>query len=127
MQVHEIIGMRYRLGASPEEHGKADCLSMCRTVLSSYNISTPAPKRDWYRRLRRGDYNVFKEELEKWGEETTKMMQGTVALCEGEGTLTYGMAVWWYDGWLSFTGEELTWKPASALRVVALYCPKTSR
>ena len=53
MQVHEIIGMRYRLGASPEEHGKADCLSMCRTVLSSYNISTPA-QRDWYRRLRRG-------------------------------------------------------------------------
>ena len=126
MKVHEIVGMQYRLGASPEEHGKADCLSMCRTVLSSYNISTPEPKRDWYRRLRRGDYSVFKEELEKWGEETTKMMQGTVALCEGEGALTYGMAVWWYDGWLSFTGEELTWKPANALQVVALYCPKTS-
>ena len=34
------------------------------------------------------------------------------------------MAVWWYDGWLSFTGEELTWKPANALQVVALYCPQ---
>ena len=69
MKVHEIVGMQYRLGASPEEHGKADCLSMCRTVLSSYNISTPEPKRDWYRRLRRGDYSVFKEELEKMGTE----------------------------------------------------------
>ena len=69
----------------PEKHGQADCLSMCRTVLSHYNISTPEPKRDWYRRLRRGDYSVFKEELEKWGEETTKMMQGTVALCEEKG------------------------------------------
>ena len=92
-------------------------------VLSSYNISTPEPKRDWYRRPRRGDMCLKK--AEKVGEET-KMMQGTVALCEGEGTLTYGMAVWWYDGWLSFTGEELTWKPATALQVVALYCPKTS-
>ena len=127
MQVHELVGMRYRLGASPKKHGKADCLSMCRTVLDSYDISTPEPKRDWYRRLRRGDYSVFKEELESWGKETTKMTPGTVALCEGEGALTYGMAVWWYDGWLSFTGEELTWKPATALQAVALYCPKTSK
>ena len=127
MQVHQLVGMRYRLGASPEKHGKADCLSMCRAVLDSYNISTPEPKRDWYRRLRRGDYSVFKEELETWGKETIKMTQGTVALCEGEGALTYGMAVWWYDGWLSFTGEELTWKPANALQVVALYCPRTSK
>ena len=127
MNIHEIVGMQYRLGATPEKHGKADCLSMCRAVLASYGIETPEPSRDWYRRLRRNDYSVFKEQLEKWGEETTKMMRGTVALCEGEGTLTYGMAVWWYDGWLSFTGEELTWKPANALQVVALYCPRTSK
>ena len=127
MDIHEIIGMRYRLGATPEKHGKADCLSMSKAVLASYGIATPEPSRDWYRRLRRSDYSVFKEQLEKWGVMTTKMTQGTVALCEGEGALTYGLAVWWYDGWLSFTGEELTWKPANELRVVALYCPRTSK
>ena len=127
MQIELMVGMQYRLGASPEKHGKADCLSMSRAVLDSYNIPTPEPKRDWYRRLRRGDYSVFKEQLELWGKQTTKMKEGTVALCEGEGALTYGMAVWWYDGWLSFTGEELTWKPGNALQVVELYCPKTSR
>ena len=41
------------------------------------------------------------------------MIRGTVALCEGEGALTYGMAVWWYDGWLSHSWERRTDMEAS--------------
>ena len=55
------------------------------------------------------------------------MMQGTVALCEGEGTLTYGMAVWWYDGWLSFLGEELIGSRKRLTSRRALLPPRTSR
>ena len=55
----KLIGMQYCLGANPVDHGAADCLSLCRTVLASYGIDTPKPKRSWYRRLRRGDTDVF--------------------------------------------------------------------
>ena len=70
MQVHEIIGMRYR-GASPGTR-QSGLPEHVPHSASSYNIATPTPKRDWYRRLRRGDYSVFKEELEKWGERLLK-------------------------------------------------------
>ena len=124
MKPYQLIGLPYRLGADPAVHGAADCVSMCRTVLASYNILTPEPKREWYRRLRRGDTSVFKEQLELWGEPTSKMCEGTVGLCESEDG--YGLAIWWLGGWLSYTNTELTWKPQDALHPVALYCQRTN-
>ena len=59
----QLIGMQYRLGADPERHGKADCLSLARHVVSAYGIELPPANRSWYRRLRRGDYAVFTDEL----------------------------------------------------------------
>ena len=47
-----LLGMKYRLGSNPVDHGTADCLSLARTVLSWYGIPTPTPQRSWYRRLR---------------------------------------------------------------------------
>ena len=63
----KLIGLPYRLGANPEKHNAADCLTLARAVLHHYGIATPEPTRDWYRRLHRKDYSIFEEELEKWG------------------------------------------------------------
>ena len=56
---YDLIGMPYRLGASPEKHGAADCLTLAKAVLSFQGVKTPEPKRHWYRRLMQGDTNVF--------------------------------------------------------------------
>jgi hypothetical protein len=118
----ELIGKRYRLGADFAKHGEGDCLSLARTVLESYGISTPAPQRAWYRRLRRGDTAVFREELERWGVVTDAPRIGVAALCQaGDG---YGLAVYAEGGWLSYVGSEVAWNPIGGLPVVALYCPQ---
>ena len=49
MKPHQLIGLPYRLGADPARHKAGDCLSLCKTVLKSYGISSPEPKREWYR------------------------------------------------------------------------------
>ena len=74
--------MQYRLGADPERHGKADCLSLARHVVGSYGIDTPTASRSWYRRIRNNDYSVFTEELEKWGHVIAQPRIGAIALCK---------------------------------------------
>ena len=120
MTPFDLIGLPYRLGAIPEKHHAADCLSLSRAVLQFAGIATPAPKRDWYRRLRRGDYGVFQEELERWGDQTEARRIGVVALCESEnGGLC--LVPYFEDGWLNFGGSEVRWSPTGALPVVASY------
>ena len=122
MHPYELIGLPYRLGAIPEKHGAADCLSLSRAVLSFYSISTPEPERAWYRRLRKGDTAVFKEELSNWGKEITSPTLGTVALCHGP--LGLGMASYFEDGWIHFSGSEAIWSPIDGLQVEGLYCSR---
>ena len=117
-----LLGMQYRLGSNPADHGTADCLSLARTVLSWYGIPTPQPQRNWYRRLRRNDYAVFKEELERWGTKATGLDSGVVALCKTDNGSA--LATYWEEGWLSFVGSEVAWSPIGALEVHALYCPR---
>ena len=52
--------MKYRLGAEPERHGQADCLTLSRYILNTYGIGTPQAERSWYRRLRKKDYSIFR-------------------------------------------------------------------
>ena len=97
--------MKYRLGAEPERHGQADCLTLSRYILSTYGIGAPQAERSWYRRLRKKDYSIFREQLELWGTQTTDIRVGTVALCQaGDGV---GLATFIddYPGWLSFIGD----------------------
>ena len=123
IQPHQLVGMPYRLGADPERHGMVDCLSLARAVLKWQGIETPNPSRQWYRRLRRGDHAIFREQLMQWGIEITEpRMDGTVALCESENG--FGMAVYWEWGFLHCLSKEVRWSPASQLQVVALYCPQ---
>ena len=115
--------MGYRLGAEPERHGKADCLTLSRYILSTYGIGAPQAERSWYRRLRKKDYSIFKEQLELWGTQTTDIRVGTVALCrafEGLGLATF---IDDYPGWLSFGITEVVWNPVEALNIESLYCP----
>jgi cell wall-associated NlpC family hydrolase len=120
---HRLVGMPYRLGADPERHGKVDCLSLTRTVLAWQGIKTPAPTRDWYRRLYRGDYSIFKQQLEQWGKiVASPRLTGTVALCESDNG--YAMAVYWEGGFLHCLTSEVKWSPANHLVVVAFYCPQ---
>ncbi len=121
MRPDELIGRGYRLGADFDRHGVGDCLALATAVLNHYGIETPAPKREWYRRLRRGDTSVFKEELERWGVKVAEPRLGSVALCQAENG--YGLAVWWESGFLSFVGSEVSWSPPQALVVVGLYAP----
>jgi len=125
MHPHQLIGMGYRLGASPERHGATDCFGLARAVVEHYGYSAPAPTREWYRRLRRGDYAVFRDELERWGVRTTDLDCGVVALCQAE--KGYGLAAYWEEGWISFVGQAVRWSPPGALPVVALYCPQKLR
>lgn len=118
---YDLIGMKYRLGASPEKHGAADCLTLAKAVLAWQGIDTPDGQRAWYRRLRRGDTRVFKEELERWGIEISSPRLGTVALCQADCGL--GMASYFEDGWISFVESEVRWSPLGAPQVVACYSP----
>jgi len=115
--------MPYRLGADPERHGEVDCLSLARAVLAWQGVATPEPTRDWYRRLRRGDYSIFREKLGAWGIVIPlPRLDGTVALCESDHG--YGMAVYWEGGFLHCLTKEVKWSPANHLLVVELYCPQ---
>ena len=118
---YDLIGYPYRLGASPEKHGAADCLTLAKAVLAWQGIETPAGQRAWYRRLRQGDTSIFAEELSRWGHQIDSPRLGTVALCQSDCGL--GMASFFEDGWISFVGSAVHWSPSSALQVVACYCP----
>ena len=119
---HQLIGRRYRLGSNFEQHGTGDCLSLARAVLAYYGITTPEPQRQWYRRLKRGDTAVFREELERWGDRTELLDCGVVALCQADAG--YGLATWYLDGWIHYAGSVVKWSPSEALQVHALYCPR---
>ena len=119
----DLIGLPYRLGADPIKHGAADCLTLARYVLKTYGIDSPEGNRSWYRRLRKQDYSIFREQLELWGTPTDDTKVGTVALCQtGSGV---GLATFIDDfpGWLSFAETEVVWSRSEALNIEALYCP----
>ena len=122
MKPHELIGLEYRLGADPERHGAGDCLSLCRTVLKSYGISSPEPQRSWYRRLRKKDYSIFFEELNRWGVESPPKL-GTIGLCKSDDG--YGMAAYYEEGWLSYRrtleSQVVIWSPLEALSLAGCY------
>jgi len=122
MTPYDLIGRGYRLGADFVSRPEGDCLSLARFVLTYHGIETPTPQRSWYRRLRRGDTNVFKDELQKWGEVTADLRCGVVALCQADNG--YGMAVWFEEGWLSFVESEVKWSPSDSLVVVERYCQR---
>ena len=124
MHPYNLIGLPYRLGADPEKHGAADCLTLAKAVLNYQGVNTPAAERSWYRRLRRGDTAVFREELERWGAVVSSPKLVTVALCQSD--LGYGMASYFEDGWIHFAGSAVQWSPLDALQVVAFYCPMKS-
>ena len=117
---YRLIGLPYRLGASPERHGAADCLTLAKATLEWHGIATPDAKRSWYRRLRKGDTAVFKDELECWGKLIESPNIGTVALCQSAYGL--GMASFFENGWLHFDESAVRWSPIGALPVVACYC-----
>ena len=122
MKPHQLIGLPYRLGADPEKHKAGDCLSLVRTVLANYGFTVPKGERDWYRRLRKKDYSVFFEELNRWGVESPPKL-GTIALCKSDDG--YGMATYYEDGWLSYQktlgGQVVIWLPLNALMVEGCY------
>ena len=124
MKPHQLIGLPYRLGADPIKHHAADCESLARTVLKYYGISSPEPTRDWYRRVRKKDFDIFKEELEKWGNKTKQFNIGTVALCKSNNG--FGLAVYYEEGWISCGESEVRWSPLDGLEVVGCYSPQKS-
>ena len=124
MHPYHLIGLKYRLGASPEKHGAADCLTLTQAVLNWHGIETPKPKRSWYRRLYKKDFAVFNDELSVWGQKTNAVNIGTVALCKSD--RGFGLASYFEDGWISFKGLEAGWSRIDALMVVELYCPMNS-
>jgi len=119
---HQLIGLPYRLGADPERHKAGDCLSLVRTVLANYGFTVPQGQRDWYRRLRKKDYSIFFEELNRWGVESPPKL-GAIALCKSEDG--YGMAAYYEEGWLSYQktlgGQMVIWSPLKALLVEGCY------
>ena len=124
MTPYDLIGRGYRLGADFVTRPEGDCLSLARAVLAYHGVETPAPQRSWYRRLRKGDTAVFRDELERWGEETTDLKCGVVALCQAENG--YGMATWFEDGWIGYVESVVRWSPIGVPQVVALYCQRKS-
>ena len=122
MKPHELIGLKYRLGSDPVKHGTGDCLSLVRTVLGHYGFTVPKGKRDWYRRLKRKDYSIFFEELNRWGVESPPKL-GTIGLCKSDDG--YGMAAYYEEGWLSyrktFGGQVVIWCPLDNLLVEECY------
>jgi len=119
---HQLIGLPYRLGADPEKHKAGDCLSLVRTVLANYGFSVPKGKRDWYRRLRKKDYSIFFEELNRWGVDSPPKL-GTIALCKSDDG--YGMAAFYEEGWLSYQktlgSQVVIWLPLNVLTVEGCY------
>tara|TARA_B100001250_G_scaffold382670_1_gene376009 strand:- start:214 stop:594 length:381 start_codon:yes stop_codon:yes gene_type:complete len=119
---HQLIGLPYRLGADPEKHGAGDCLSLVRTVLANYGFTVPKGERDWYRRLKKKDYSIFTEELNRWGVDSPPKL-GTIALCKSDDG--YGMAAYYEEGWLSYQktlGDQVViWLPLNALMVEGCY------
>jgi hypothetical protein len=126
IEPYELIGLPYRLGAVPERHGAADCLTLAKAVLAWHGIESPCATRSWYRRLRAKDYSIFSEQLELWGIKTDAAKVGTIGLVRAaEGG--FGLAAFYDDGWLQFNDRRVTWIPCSDLIPVALYCPQSSR
>ena len=121
MKTALLLGLPYRLGATPDKHKAADCVSLAGEVLKNYGIDFPCQKREWYRRLRKKDYDVFRDELKKWGTLTTTANIGVVALCKAE--KGYALAVYWERGWLSFADKTVRWNPTGGLEVIELYYP----
>tara|TARA_E500000331_G_scaffold68254_2_gene62925 strand:+ start:3177 stop:3557 length:381 start_codon:yes stop_codon:yes gene_type:complete len=121
----QLIGLPYRLGADPVTHGAGDCLSLVRTVVANYGFTVPKGKRDWYRRLRKKDYSIFFEELNRWGVESPPKL-GAIALCKSNNG--YGMAAYYEEGWLSYQKrlEEsvVIWSPLDNLMVEGCYYPR---
>ena len=124
MKPHQLIGLPYRLGADPIKHNAVDCLFLARTVLRHYGINSPEPTRDWYKRFRKKDYKIFKEELERWGNETKQFNIGTVALCKSK--YGFGLAVYYEEGWINCGESEVRWSPLDGLEVVGCYSPQKS-
>ena len=124
MKPYQLIGLPYRLGADPVKHHAADCLTLALRFLEHYDIKTPIPKRDWYRRLRRHDYSVFEEQLNLWGVRTNRVELGTVALCPIEER--FGLAVYYEKGWINCKESGVCWRPIDGLRVHACYYPLSS-
>ena len=122
MTPYDLIGRGYRLGANFVSRPEGDCLSLARAVLTYHGIETPQPDRSWYRRLRKGDTDVFPDELERWGVKTEALECGVVALCQAENG--YGMATYFEGGWLSYVESVVQWSPIGVLQVVELYCPQ---
>ena len=122
MNPYELIGLPYRLGADPVKHGAGDCLSLCRTVLKSYGISSPNPERSWYRRLRNKDYSIFTEELNRWGVDSPPKL-GAIALCKSDDG--YGMAAYYEEGWLNYQkilgNRVVVWSPLNDLMAHGCY------
>ena len=122
MKPHQLIGLPYRLGADPEKHKAGDCLSLVRTVLANYGFTVPKGERDWYRRLRKKDYSIFFEELNRWGVDSPPKL-GTIALCKSDDG--YGMATFYEEGWLSYQktlgSQVVIWLPLNVLTVEGCY------
>lgn len=117
----QLIGMGYRLGADPFIHGRTDCLGLSRAVLAHYGIESPAASRSWYRRCKAGDWAIFPEQLNLWGELTIQPRIGAIALIRSEDR--YGLGAWYLDGWLTYAPSKLIqWQPPSALEVAGIYC-----
>ena len=123
LKPYELIGLGYRLGSDPVKHGTGDCLSLCQTVLAHYGFTVPKAHRSWYRRLRKKDYSIFNEELNKWGVESTPRL-GVIGLCHSEDN-AYGMAAFYEEGWLSYRktleSQVVIWSPLEALSLVGCY------
>jgi len=120
MSPFDLIGYPYRLGADPTRHRAADCLSLTRTVLEHHGFNPPAPERDWYRRLRKGDTSIFREQLDKYCQPTDRPKIGVIALCHSP--LGFGLAVFFEGGWLCFGESAVTWRPIGGLQIQQLYC-----
>ena len=125
LKPYELIGLEYRLGSDPVKHGTGDCLSLVRTVLGHYGFTVPKGERDWYRRLKRKDYSIFFEELNRWGVESPPKL-GTIGLRKSDDG--YGMAAYYEEGWLSYQKrlEEsvVIWSPLDNLMVEGCYYPR---
>ena len=61
MKTALLLGLPYRLGATPDKHKAADCVSLSGQVIRNCGIEFPSQDRNWYRRLRREDYEVFRD------------------------------------------------------------------
>ena len=119
MTPFDLIGRGYRLGADFVSRPEGDCLSLARAVLEYHGVKTPEPQREWYRRLRKGDTDVFLDELQRWGIKTKGREYGVVALCRTDNG--YGMATYFEGGWIAFVGSTVQWSPIDIPTVIEMY------